>query len=232
MNGRLDVRLNAVAQQIRCATHADIGSDHASLLVALLNTGRIEHAIAIENKRRPFENSVRALEGMSAEVRLGDGLDELKLGEADSLSICGLGAESIRDILMAHPRRIPNCVVLEVCQKPEIIRRWGFEHGFNLINEQTTVGRRSFTILTFQRSSNRLARDPAYENVDFESALIFGPYILKRADRLFDMRLQNEEAWWRRKARLSPEASERLQLIRNVMDDRHVKPIPARSAVP
>ncbi len=231
MNCRLDVRLNVVAEQIRCATHADIGSDHASLLVALLHDGRIKRAIAIENKRRPFDNSVRALEGLCAEVRFGDGLGALEIGEADSLSICGLGAESVRDILMAHPQRIPGRVVVEVCQKPEVIRRWAFENGFHLSNEQTTPGRRSFTILRFQRSANHVACDPAYENVEFESALIFGPYILKRADRQFDERLQNEEAWWRQKDRLSPEAFERLQLIRSVMDDRNVRPLLSPSVV-
>lgn len=225
MNGTLDVRLAAVAQQIRSSTHADIGSDHARLLVALLNYGRIERAIAIENKRRPFDNSVRALKGMCAEVRFGDGLGALEIGEADSLSICGLGAESVRDILLAHPQRIPSRVVVEVCQKPEIIRRWAFENGFHLTGEQTTPGRRSFTILSFERAPDSVPPDPAYENVDFESALIFGPFVLRRADRQFDLTLQNEEAWWRGCDRLSHDASDRLRLVRKVMNDRNVSPL-------
>lgn len=96
---KLDDRLAAVADQIKSTTHVDIGSDHGSLLVALLNQDRIKFGIAVENKQRPFDNSVRALAGLPAEVRLGDGLNPIEIGEADSLSICGMGAESIRDIL-------------------------------------------------------------------------------------------------------------------------------------
>lgn len=222
---KLDHRLSAVARQISSATHADIGSDHATLQVALLQSGRIQHAIAIENKRLPYDNSIRALKGLSAEVRFGDGLNVLETGEADSLSICGLGAESVRDILLARPRRIPNHVVVEVCQKPGIVRRWGFEHGFHLLSDQTTPSRRPFTILSFKRAPNPLLADHAYENVDFESALTFGPFVLRREDRQFDLRLQQEEAWWRGFARLSNEASKRLGLVRKVMNDRCVSPL-------
>jgi len=219
----LDARLAAVAKRIFCTTHADIGSDHASLLVSLLRTGRIGYAIAVENKQLPFENSVRALKGLAAEVRFGDGLDVINTQEADSLSICGMGAESIRGILLAYPKRVPERVVIEVSEKAEVIRRWGYEHGFHLASEEKTFGRRSFTILCFQRPVDSQQRDPAYENVDLDSALAFGPFVLCRKDRQFDLQLQHEEAWWRKFDRLSPEASHRLGLVRKVMDARRVR---------
>ena len=228
---KLDARLSAVAAQIRSATHADIGSDHARLLVALLETGRINYAIAIENKRLPFDNSVRALSDRAAEVRFGDGLSELKIGEADSLSLCGLGAESIRDMLLAHPERIPKHVVIEVCQKPEVIRRWAFENGFHLVDDRTTLGPRSFTIMCFQRAAVLLVNDPAYDDVDRDAAFAFGPFVLKREDRQFDIRLQNEEAWWRKFDRLSPEASDRLDLVRRIMHDRRVRSLESESDI-
>ena len=62
-------RLNAIAGLIRTRVLADIGSDHGSLLVSLLQSKRIKYAIAIENKRSPFENSVRALVGRQGEAR-------------------------------------------------------------------------------------------------------------------------------------------------------------------
>ncbi|MGB1707088.1 MAG: tRNA (adenine(22)-N(1))-methyltransferase TrmK, partial [Rubripirellula sp.] len=95
----LDERLKKVAQQIRVTTHVDIGSDHANLLVALLRSGRVKKGIAIENKQQPLLHSQQALVGLDAEVRFADGLDGLLAGEADSLSICGMGAENIVSIL-------------------------------------------------------------------------------------------------------------------------------------
>lgn len=223
MSVKLDDRLAAVAAQIRASTHVDIGSDHGSLLVELLGCGRILFGIAVENKQLPYENSARALSGLPADVRLGDGLHAMKRGEADSLSICGMGAESIRDILLACPDRIPNRVVLQVFQKPQIIRRWALDSGFHLQFETTTQGKRCYTILSFERREDLNDVDPAYENVDRELALLFGPFVLKREDRQFDTQLQNEEAWWRKFDQLSDESAERLKLIRKVMAQRNVK---------
>jgi len=222
---RLDDRLIAVATQIRSKTHVDIGSDHASLLAHLLDSRRIQNGIAIENKQLPYENSARALRDRSAEVRLGDGLDALQIGEANSLSLCGLGAESIRNILLAHPDRIPDHAVLQVFHKPEIIRAWAFNNGFHLQNEATTTGKRRYTILSYRRCEIAGSIDSAYQNVDRESALLFGPFVLQREDRQFDAQLQNEEAWWRKHVQLSKESAERLKLIRRVMKDRGIKAV-------
>ena len=223
---KLDDRLVAVADQIQSTTHVDIGSDHASLLVALLTQGDIQFGIAVENKQLPFDNSVRALRGLAAEVRFGDGLDPIVTGEAESLSICGLGAETIRDILVAYPDRIPERVVIQVFHKAELIRGWGLEHGFHLLSETVTTGKRRYTILSYRRSEDPQVGDPAYENIDRESALAFGPFVLKREDRQFDIQLQDEEAWWRKFDQLSPERALRLKLLQKVMANRQVEPLP------
>jgi len=228
MSVKLDDRLIAVAAQIRSETHADIGSDHGRLLVELLNSGSVKFGIAIENKQRPYLNSVEALRGLPADVRLGDGLSALKAGESDSLSICGLGAESIRSILLADPNRIPQRLVLQVFHKPEIIRTWGLDHGFHLIDEQVTRGRRPYTILSFCRADPPLRSDPAYEDIDRNLALLFGPFVLKREDRQFDIQLQNEEAWWRKFDRLSPQRAARLETIQTVMANRQIEPLQIR----
>ena len=117
-------------------THADIGSDHANLLVALLRSGRVAKGIAIENKQQPLFHSEAALLGLNAEARLADGLDGLVEGEADSLSICGMGAESIVSILSSHPKRIPELIVLQPNRRADLIRRWGIDSGFHLVDEQ------------------------------------------------------------------------------------------------
>ena len=226
MSVKLDDRLVAVARQIRSTTHVDIGSDHGSLLVTLLNQGNIKYGIAVENKQTPYDNSVRALAGLSAEVRFGDGLEPIEVGEACSLSICGIGAEGIRDILMANPGRIPPHVILQVFHKPEIIRKWALENCFHLVDDHRTAGKRSFTIMSFVKSKD--ANDPAYADLDREAALLFGPFALNRQDEQFDERLRREEAWWRRLDRLTPSSAKRLQLIRSLMDDRQLKPLPQR----
>ena len=103
MSKKLDTRLLTVARQIRSKTHADIGSDHGGLLVWLLGNGRVDFGIAIDDKQVPFENSVRALKNLPCDIRFGDGLNALQKDEADSLSICGIGAEKICCLLYTSP---------------------------------------------------------------------------------------------------------------------------------
>lgn len=220
---KLDDRLAAVADQIQSTTHVDVGSDHGNLLATLLNQRKVQFGIAVENKRLPFDNSMRGLRGLSAEVRFGDGLDPIQAGEVDSLSICGLGAETICDILLAHPDRIPDRVVIQVFHKAELIRAWAMRHGFHLVDEVVTAGKRRYTILSFIRSKDPGSSDPAYKGIDRESALAFGPFVLKRVDRQFDEQLKAEAAWWLQCDQLSPKREARLNLVRQVMINRGLR---------
>ena len=221
---KLDVRLIAVTQQIRSNTHVDIGSDHGGLLASTLGSGRVKYGIAIENKRQPFENSARALAGLPAEVRFGDGLHVLQSGEADSLSICGIGAESMLRILTAFPDRVPDHAVLQPNQKPELIRRWALNAGFHLVDEQIARGHLPYAILSFRRSNDCRTMDPAYQNVNQQAALLFGPHVLKRDDRQFDAQLLEEETYWSQFERLEPERRERLEIIRQLLSARGLTP--------
>lgn len=198
----------------------DIGSDHGGLLVWLLKSGRIERGIAVENKRRPFENSSSALRDLEAEVRLGDGLSVIRTGEANSLSICGMGAKRIVEILDKFPERVPDCVVLQAAQQPEVVREWGLKNGFHLTDECAVSGHWPNTTLVFQKAgmTGDGQGDPAYSGVDRESALLFGPHILKRGGAELEALLMEEAAYWSGFARLEPRRVKRLALVRNLLE--------------
>ncbi|KAA5539058.1 SAM-dependent methyltransferase [Roseiconus nitratireducens] len=212
---RLDDRLKAVARQIRCGTHADIGSDHGHLLVALLKSGRIRRGIAIENKPQPLENSSRSLRGLNAEVRFADGFAGLSVGEVDSASLCGLGGETIVRILDAFPDRVPDRVVLQPNRRPEWVRRWAIRSGFHLMDEQIARGHWDYPVLSFQRLGS--ITDPAYGGLDHEAALLFGPLLMKRMPRLVHDRLAEERLYLRKLQRLGPESAARLRVIERVL---------------
>ncbi len=211
---KLDQRLITVTRQIRSGVHADIGSDHGLLLASLLGSGRINHGIAIENKLLPFENSKRTLAELAADVRLGDGMEVLEFDEADSLSICGMGAENMRAILEKYPDRVPGYVVLQPNSRAELIRRWAWQAGYWLVAEQVvrTTGR--YAILTFRRASAETPQDdPAYDGVDRACGFEFGPLLLKArcADLLAD--LLEEKTYWSQFSQLTPERHRRCVLI-------------------
>ena len=212
----LDERLKKVAQQIRATTHVDIGSDHAHLLVALLRSGRVEKGIAIENKRQPLSHSQHALLGLNAEARFADGLEGLLVGEADSLSICGMGAESIVSILERSPERIPDFVVLQPNRRPDLIRRWGFANGFHLVDEQVAFGHWPYVILSYRKRSGREV-DPAFQQIDHQADLLFGPWLLQRREPEFVALLLEEQDYWQQFRQISETSLERRDAIERVL---------------
>lgn len=212
----LDERLKKVAQQIRVNTHADIGSDHAHLLVALLRSGRITKGIAIENKQQPLLHSQNALCDLNAESRLADGLDGLAVGEVDSLSICGMGAESIVSILDSGPERIPELVVLQPNRRADLIRKWGIRRGYHLVDEQIAFGHWPYVILTYRKSAQDV--DPAYQHIDHQADLLLGPWLLKRREAGFIDLLREEQRYWQQFKRISEASLERRNAIQRVLE--------------
>ncbi|MEM9827166.1 MAG: tRNA (adenine(22)-N(1))-methyltransferase TrmK [Planctomycetota bacterium] len=196
---RLRPRLAEVAKRIRGGVHADLGSDHGRLLRHLLESSRIEHAIAIEINVVPWQHSRDALSGLSADVRHGDGLAAIEDDDPiDSLSVCGMGGKSIARILTRHPDRLPGHVILQPNDHSEAIRRWGLRGGFHLIDEARVGRKRRFEVLEFRRGSDR---DPAYEIVagegalDEEVAIHFGPHFIRRRDPDWLAELQEQREY-------------------------------------
>lgn len=213
---QLDDRLLSVAHFIRSSVHVDIGSDHGQLLAWLLAREQIERAIAVENKRSPFENSRRALEGLAAEVRLGDGLSVVQAGEVDSLSICGMGAKRMVAILERFPQRVPSLVVLQPSRQPEVVREWGLGNDFHLIDERPVSGRWPNMTLVFRTADVGQENDvdPAYDGIDRESALLFGPHVLRRGGQVLEALLVEERDYWSRFVQLESRHVRRLELVR------------------
>ena len=234
---KLDDRLVAVAERIRANVHVDVGSDHGKLLLWLLKHQQINRGIAIENNQRPFQNSTEALrvffpprpaDGTApgiAEVRFGDGLAALQPHEADSLSICGLGGRAVVRILSKYPIRVPKQLVVQPNNRPEDVRRWALASGFRLLDEVIVGDERNFIVLTFQRHrendgdqerDSKTYQDPAYEAVDFDAAILFGPLIIKRNEPALMKQLNEELAYWAQFSELATPAIKRLKIVESL----------------
>jgi len=108
----LSMRLERVAAQVPAGSRlADIGSDHGYLPVALLRRGVIAAAVAGEVALTPFHAARRTVRenalDLQITVRLADGLAAIEPeDEITAISICGMGGETIRDILDAGKARL------------------------------------------------------------------------------------------------------------------------------
>lgn len=141
----LSKRLQIVADYIKPGgVLADIGSDHALLPVYMLQTGRTPKAIAGEVNPGPFMAAQKAASdaGLSDRllVRQGDGLAVLSRGEADSISIAGMGGALMSSILDEGNKEGKLEGVSELVLQPNIgedsVREWLVRHHWYLAEEQ------------------------------------------------------------------------------------------------
>lgn len=82
---------------------ADIGTDHGYLPIYLVETGKMESAIACDINAGPLDRAKENLisTGLAEKIalRLGGGLSKLNIGEVDGVTICGMGGLMICRIL-------------------------------------------------------------------------------------------------------------------------------------
>ena len=81
---------------------ADIGTDHARLVIWLWQNGMADFLIATEISEGPYARASRMIERCGADgnisLRIGDGLEPVAEREADIIIIAGMGGETIADI--------------------------------------------------------------------------------------------------------------------------------------
>jgi len=138
----LTPRLRAAADLVPPGARlADVGTDHAYLLAALLLEKKIPFAIAADLRQGPLARAkatVRAcgLEGRVA-FRLCDGLKGIRPGEVDAVAVAGMGGETIAAILAAAPwtreRDVP--LVLQPMSSMPDLRGWLHGNGYRIVTE-------------------------------------------------------------------------------------------------
>ncbi|MFP4975624.1 tRNA (adenine(22)-N(1))-methyltransferase [Paenibacillus sp. CN-4] len=144
-NTKLSRRLTQLLEQIPPGSRlADIGSDHALLPVAAVQSGRAVSAIAGEVNAGPFEAARKGVQDSgytgTIEVRLGDGLEVLQPGEADCVTIAGMGGALIASIL-ERGRRLGRLegvsrLLLQPNVGEDMLRRWLADNGWLLVSER------------------------------------------------------------------------------------------------
>ena len=138
------MRLERVAAHMPAGARlADIGSDHAYLPVALLRRGAIAAAVAGEVALTPFHAARRTVRENGLEqhisVRHANGLAAIAAqDEISVISICGMGGETIRDILASGSAHLSGRerLVLQPNGGEQPLRQWLMENGYRILCEE------------------------------------------------------------------------------------------------
>lgn len=112
---------------------ADIGTDHGKLPVRLLLEGRVRSAIGSDIRPGPLAHAARNAEehGVTLPLRLAAGLSGIAPGECDTVTIAGMGGETIADILADAPwtRKGEHLLILQPMTMLPVLRTWLAANG-------------------------------------------------------------------------------------------------------
>ncbi|GFM52901.1 SAM-dependent methyltransferase [Pseudomonas cichorii] len=140
----LSMRLERVAAHVPAdARLADIGSDHAYLPVALMRRGAIASAVAGEVALTPFHAAQRTVRENDLEqsitVRQANGLAAIRPEDGiTAISLCGMGGETIRDILDSGKAHLngKERLILQPNGGEQPLRQWLMENGYRILCEE------------------------------------------------------------------------------------------------
>jgi tRNA (adenine22-N1)-methyltransferase len=138
------MRLERVAAHVPAdARLADIGSDHGYLPVSLMRRGAIAAAVAGEVALTPFHAAQRTVRENDLDqritVRLANGLAAIEPGDGiTAISICGMGGETIRDILDSGKAHLSGQerLILQPNGGEQPLRQWLMENGYRILSEE------------------------------------------------------------------------------------------------
>lgn len=217
------MRLERVAAQVPAGARlADIGSDHGYLPVALLRRGVIVSAVAGEVAATPFRAAQRTVLdndlGESIAVRQADGLAAIEPQDAiNAVSLCGMGGETIRDILESGKARLSGHerLILQPNGGEQPLRLWLMHNGYRIQYEEVLRENRfDYEIIVAERAERAGRAEPteptepteqaeqaargAYATHGSQSApvsytdreLYFGPLLLKARSPAFLLKWQ------------------------------------------
>jgi tRNA (adenine22-N1)-methyltransferase len=175
--------------------------------------------IAIEVARLPYQRAQAniAAAGGAVELRLGDGFAALAAGEVASVSIAGLGGQTIAAILGRGQQlgRLPARLLLQPNSHHNLLRQWCYHNGFWLRRETLVAGFWSYPVLDFGQAADH--PDPAYQGLPLAVALHFGPWLLRARHPLLHSRLQAEERRLAALLKRNPALMAQLALVRQAL---------------
>lgn len=135
-------RLRWFADRVRQdVLFADIGTDHAKLPVFLVQSGRIDHAIAADIGTGPICRARAYINACGLACKIDtfvcDGAKGLPIKPPADITICGMGGETICGIIQAAPflKNQNIRLLLQPMTDFALLRQYLAENGFAAIEE-------------------------------------------------------------------------------------------------
>lgn len=170
---------------------ADVGTDHGYVPIWLLEKGIIPSAIAMDVNRGPLlrarENRDRYGYQKVMELRLSNGLEKLRPGEADTVLIAGMGGPLMIQILEDGRENSQGVSAWVLQPQSEIpsVRRYLITHGFNIVDEIMLIDEGKY----YMAMKALPGEAEPWEDVEY----LFGKYLLEQRHPVLKKFLEKEK---------------------------------------
>ena len=167
---KLTERLQLVADYVEeCDCFLDIGTDHAYLPAFLIKKGVAKRAIASDINPNPLMNAEKtlAVEELSdkIELRLSDGFENIKSGEATEIAVAGMGGIMIAGMLEKTEwlRDAKYHLVLQPMTHFYDVRKALNKYGFEILEEKAVEdGKRVYIVISARFSGKTEEKDEGW----------------------------------------------------------------------
>lgn len=184
-------RLSIVASFVpQGAILLDVGSDHAYLPIELVESGKIERAIAGEVVVGPYQSALKNVKahGLSEkiQVRLANGLAAFEeTDQVSTITIAGMGGRLIATILEEGLDKLSsvNRLILQPNNREDELRVWLQVHGLQIVAESILEeAGKYYEIIVVEAGTMNLSA----------SEVRFGPFLSQEASPVFVEKWQKE----------------------------------------
>lgn len=213
-------RLQAIAEYIpSCHSIADIGTDHGHLPIYLMKRGDIGLVLATDVAEGPLlaakKNIQKAGWDRHIECRLGNGIQVLKPGEVDGISIAGMGGALMIEILSANPVQVQTFqfMVFQPMTKAGRLRRYLYEIGWHIEKERLVAeSDRLYGVILAKPGKIEVS----YTDLVYE----VGPYLQEARDpllpRYYQMLIDGKRSAWEQLTKVDAERYKRQRLAAEI----------------
>lgn len=168
-------------------TVADVGTDHGFIPIELVRRGLAAGAVAMDVRQGPLKQAREHIRqhGLEEkiETRLGDGVEKLKPGEADTVVIAGMGGQVMIHILEngRHLWRSVRHWILSPQSELDKVRRFLHRNGFDITKEKMVEDEgKYYTVMDVVFGGDR--KGPREELTQIQ--YLYGPRLIENRDQV------------------------------------------------
>jgi tRNA (adenine22-N1)-methyltransferase len=192
INLKLSKRLETLISIIpKSSLVVDVGTDHALVPIEIINRNIANKVIASDVKIGPLEVAKKNINKYKLnnyiDIRLSDGLENIKACELETLIISGIGGILTSRLLeknLDKARKIKKLILLPM-NSNDIIRKWLYENGFNIYDEVLVKeDRRIYSIMSVNYDGKARNYDEIYYYVGKSLILKKDKYFYDYLDRI------------------------------------------------